>query len=251
MALTTTKSAELRIAFLLDGESLRTVAAALQGICTELQYTVALSDGSTLKTASLDDILGCANSTKRTITSISVETPWGKALQAHVEFGGHRYAAPVQYRVTGNDKEVLYFSDKLEERLSSMRLWYSALALIDFGGIQFAAGGLLFIGVVMLAGLKVLGSEIPGAFALTAEILRKGVRAYFYMFGVLYLALLICGYVQKKVLPISTFAIGEGKKRHESVVFLRRAFGVGFGLSLLGSLVAAVVWAILRGVFTH
>jgi hypothetical protein len=86
---------------------------------------------------------------------------------------------------------------------------------------------------------KILGAE-NSPFAM--GFLRKGIYALFPLFGVIYIAVEACKYVQKWAFPVSNFAIGDGKKRCENVVFRRRALGVGFGLSLLASLVAAFMW---------
>jgi hypothetical protein len=131
---------------------------------------------------------------------------------------------PVEYTVNGPQRDVIYFSAKLDDWIASCRQWYSAAFSSSIGTrIGIAA----FIMPIYLASRV---SEIFSA--------RKAGLA-----GSIPLAtIVIVGLIEYsiyKMLPRGTFAIGYGIKRKEKYNYILSALIAAFVISILGGLFTA------------
>jgi hypothetical protein len=130
---TVTKSQNLKIAFLLDEHSLKRIDSVLkQEVSEEIKYALSCSDGSSFEFSSVEDVLNIPNTKERQINSISINIPWHQEPQVRMKFRAEGYTSPIEYEITGGEKDVFYLSDKLDECISSLRQWYSTIAFIDF-----------------------------------------------------------------------------------------------------------------------
>jgi thiol:disulfide interchange protein len=103
-------------------------------------------------------------------------------------------------------------------------------------GIFFTAIVVPFIFII----IKLIGSDLSQVVLKKQETKKDQLaEAVFWLGLFIFLALgLIINFIRSRILPVATFLIGDGIKRHETIVSWRRAIGVGFFLSLLASVFA-------------
>lgn len=221
----------MKIAYILDHDSLMRIVKILQEISELIEFTMTCSDDSKIECSSIDDVFAFANIKTRAITSISLVTPWGKRPQINVRFRSEKYR-PVEYDVKGNDKEVYYFSGKLDEAISSLRQWYSKIAFVDIYlllSLSLFIAYLLLIGFLMLVGKISIKQIVPKSFT-GIELLP--------VLAIIFLDRLL-NFLRVRIFPVAIFLIGDGIKRYKNILFWRRTVGVSFLLSILASLIAS------------
>lgn len=126
----TRKPGTPKIAFLLNEQGFRQLVALIQELTSsdDLEYTVRLSDDSSITCSSADEALAVQNSTQRRITSIWIETGYSSDPRIQVKFQSQWYMQPVEYEVSGNEKDVFHASARLDEYFSGLGQWYSLIS---------------------------------------------------------------------------------------------------------------------------
>ncbi len=215
-----------KIAFLLNEQKFRQLVKLMRELTDSenLEYTVGLSDNSSITCESADEVLGIQNSKQRQITSIWIETSYRSDPRIQVKFQNPHYLEPVEYEVSGNEKDVFHSSGRLDEYFSGIRQWYSPVVGL---GLKMM---LVYVFIVTLLILPVqiwltsLRALDPGE-SLLLSVLT----------GILLVALCYPGlYVlRRRLLPSGTFAIGDGVDRHNGIVSARKIIG--------GSVILAIV----------
>lgn len=181
----------------------------------EMEYTVELSDGSTVTTADVENVLNLPNSSSRRIQSIELATPYSMGkIRASVRFRNEAII-PVTYDLRGEDKEVVSLSDKLEQDLVGLRQWYSLLTIerilyVAMSSVLVLSTLALVFIVLLLAfdGMREAPRNIP------VEIPLLFVLAPFVI-------LMVLASLSWKIFPVGTFAIGQGVQRHNRLKTIR------------------------------
>jgi hypothetical protein len=240
--MTTTKSRYIRMAYLLDAERLRRLEELLKESVTdhidasesllvpnrEIGYSVDFSDGTSRTFSSVEDVLGIENSPKREITSLSLSTPYFyEPIRATIRFRQERNLA-VSYDLTGDDREVLSLSDKLDEYVLGLRQWYSPLTRFSFLGLLLVlyAGSWVFANLLVAAdylipNLLPFDSASGGSTGGGSSVGLQGL----FIGGVLALVALglLFDLLFRRAFPASTFAIGQGVDRHKRLKAVQTA----------------------------
>jgi hypothetical protein len=231
------KVRSLDIAFLVNTEHLRTLESLLKEVGDSLEYQVKLSDGQTIQYHSIDEVMKKQqNSKERSIVSI-IGGVTGRDKSAYVVlkdspsqagkssvFPSDTSESPsVEYTVAGTQRNVIFFSDKLDEWTAGIRQWYSIFlhgpgALVFFGS-AFAAPMILW---------KYASPLFSQAFLKSNDWL-SGACVFGGWFGEYWLF---------KLFPRATFAIGQGVKRDQMFTWVRGTLLVGLVISVLGSVIA-------------
>ncbi len=191
----------------------------------DISYGVGFSDGSSMETDSLDDVLDLPNG-KRRITSLSVHTPYGHdKIRASLRLNETPYSMPVRYDLAGEDKEVLALADKLDEYLVGLRQWYSPLARFSFVGFLAAAYMLVYIGanLIVFADYLFFPNLLPGyRSGQPPADTSSGLTTVFVVGAIAMIALMAAlDWVFKRIFPVSTFTIGQGAKRNRNLNYVR------------------------------
>ena len=218
------KTRTLNVAFLVDADSLKNLECnILSEIKGTLEYKVKFSDGSTIKYPDVDSIVRQPNSDNRFIVSILASVEGHPRHSAYFTLRNEP-EPPVEYTVSGPQRDVIYLSAKLDDWIASCRQWYSALFSSGIGtGIGIAAF------VIPLYLVNRVSEVFPS---------RKAGLAGFMQLATLVTVGLI-EYWIFKMLPRGTFAIGYGIKRKEKYNYILGVLIAAFAVSVLSSLFAA------------
>lgn len=197
----------------------------------ELVYVVQFSDGSNLRTISLDEILNLPNSPERRITSITVNTPsWYRYLTARVSFRSYSTLPSVEYEVSGEASAALHLADKLDQRLLGLRQWYTPILRVNF----FYMALLLVFGLILYATVAATVNDTPNDANLTWWQASLGLFLYFV--APLLVATFL-DWLRRKLFPTSTFAIGQGVGRNKTLNFWRVAVLLALLVSVISGLI--------------
>src|SRR5258708_28576243 len=112
----TSKNRPLKTAFLLDATSLRSLQTLLSEIHGAVEYRVKFSDGTTIK-YDMDEIIDQPNAGTKAIVSITMSVE-GEGRSAFLGMRGDPEPS-VEYTLTGVQRDVVYFADKLDDWIAS------------------------------------------------------------------------------------------------------------------------------------
>ncbi len=203
-----------------------------------LEYTVRLSDGSSITCDSADEVLGVQNSRERRITSIWMDTPYRSEPRIEVKLNTEWYSDPVEYEVAGSEKDVFHSYDRLREYFSGVRQWYSFIAKPGLRmWFAFQAFLVLIFGFSTYWLERLLGIELSANLGASILLSLGG-------FWTISLVVVLCFFALRKwLLPTGIFAIGDGVDRYSGIVTARKVIGGGIILALLVSLLASAISA--------
>lgn len=244
-----TKSRDIKYAFVVSANDLRRLDGLLSAINADREYEVELSDGSTLYCPTVAEVGGVANVKDRAIRSIVARTRGTSEPQAQVRlrsspwsFGNPSLVVdPIAYSVTGEDKEVLYHSNRLDEFAASIRQWYTRAAYADYVLGFFLTTIAAAMALVLFAG----SSHLPNANERTesdGRILTVLIVSFLVLMLVLSLNAL-----RNAVFPVATFAIGQGVARHNLLRSIRYVVATVVLLGLIVGILSGVLAARLVG----
>ena len=227
------KTRTLDIAFVVNRDLLRRLAAILSETSNTLEYTVKYSDGTSVHYPKIEDVIGQPNSKERSIVSLIAGPADERAKSAYVSL--KKNGSPsLEYTINGTQRDVVYFADQLDDWVSAVRQWYSpffssdtvgALNMPTFSG----AGAVLFIVAIFLP-IYVWGRVSP-IFLPNAP--NGDWRSWVQLLALV--AMWATEYYLFKLFPRGVFAIGRGEKQHQFVVFVRNAVLIGLAVSVAAS----------------
>jgi hypothetical protein len=217
----TSKTRQLKIAFLLDPESLRNLQTLLSEIEGTLEYKVKFSDGSTVKYFDMEEIIAQPNAGNKFIVALIAS---GEGLLGRSVFLTMRGdpEPSVEYTLTGVQRDVGYFSDKLDDWIASCTRQYSMFYSSSLGVVlAFCIVALPFF----------LAGRVTKAFPIsTTHWQPYGSLATLVAVGAI-------EYWTLKLFPRATFAVGYGAKREQLFsgfrVSVLLAIAVGLGTEWL------------------
>jgi hypothetical protein len=192
------------------------------------------SDGSIITSDGLETLLEFQNAKFRRIIRVDIENAYRSETRVAASFKGSFDLGPeVGYQIDGEDRNVIYLSNKIEEIFSGIWPWYSRITLFP-KFLLSAVTALIFYIVSIAIFTMYYGkfSQIPNGillllgFPLLAIATLSGVSAFYsidYMF------------------PRAIFEIGAGTRRSASATFARRTVGGTLGLGIVASLVAGLL----------
>jgi hypothetical protein len=213
----TSKTRPLKVAFMLDTASLRTLETLLSEIQGPIEYRVKFSDGSTVK-YDIDEVIGQPNSGEKFIVAVMASVAGdGRSLFLGMRAGPE---PSVEYTLTGVQRDVIYFADKLDDWIASCTQWYSPC---------YASN----LGLLVVLGIVALPIFLAGRVAQVYS--PKGSDWHSYLSGATLIGVGVAEYWALKLFPRATFAIGHGVRRNQW-------FGV-----IRVSVLLAIVVALVRG----
>jgi hypothetical protein len=219
----TTKNRQLKSAFMLDPTSLRTLQTILSEIHGPVEYRVKFSDGSTVRYADIEEIVSQPNSGGRSIVSV-ISSVSGEGRTAFLGMRGDPEPS-VEYTLTGRQRDVIYFADKLDDWLASCTQWYSRFYTSNLG---------LLLAVAVIA--------LPVYFAgRVAKVYPPGKGDWHqWLPGLTLVAVSVAEYWTLRLFPRATFAVGYGARRNQL-----------FGVIRVSVLLATVVALVREWVMRH
>jgi hypothetical protein len=153
---------------------------------------------------------------------------------ARVTLKNESYAT-ISLDVEGEESMVAKVRDNLTEVFDGMRAWYAPVCRLDF---YYVVGGAIALAYVILQGMS--GGETT-----------RQPLAFFQAF---WFTLVIVGFIaamavlvwllnrlRARFFPLGSYAIGQGLDRYELDDKARWAVLVGFGVSVIASIVAALL----------
>jgi hypothetical protein len=213
-------------AFVVDEDALRRLNKIVTDQTSGLTYKVKLSDGTVLHPSDFEEILGLANISRRAIHKISGETAYQAPLRIEFSIDNSMWAKTIDFSVRGEEKDVVFASERLDEWASSVSQWYGFLCF-PTGTTTSMQLGAWFGGVALLYLTSSLSHHLP---ALVPFTLFSAV--------VLILVSFSFGWVVKYVFPRGIFAIGGGVARLRTYENRQKIFS-------LGTIIAPIVTVLL------
>lgn len=229
------KDTEYERAFVVDEGALRRLNKIVTDQAGGLTYKVSLSDGTVLH-PSFEEIFGLANLSGRAIHKISGETAYQQPLRIGFAIDNSLWAKTIDFSVRGEERDVAFVSDRLDEWASSVSKRYGFLCFPNgrMIGIQAAAwfGG---AALIFLSGYY--SHRWP---TLTSVSVVLGL--------VLVISAMAFGWVVKYVFPRGIFAVGGGIARLQTYEKRQRRFSVG---TIVGAIITVLLSILANRLSPH
>jgi hypothetical protein len=217
------KTRTLDIAFVVTPDLLKRLAEILGKTSETLEYTAKFSDGTSFNYDKIEDVIGHSNSDKRSIVSLIAGTADEAVKSAYVNLKKND-SPSLEYTINGAQRDVIYFADQLDEWVAAVRQWYSPF----LSGSSNPSGAGLILGLALLVLPFYIWEHIS---RLYGAVGRQGSYSWVALPA---LALMgVAEYWILKLFPRGTFAIGQGEKRYQFFVYVRRTVLFGSLLSVL------------------
>jgi hypothetical protein len=240
-----TREALLRRAFVLDEAALARLDRVLAGLDAPRRYLIATGDGLRAEADSLAALLSAPPAAALPITGLTASTAGSGPTRAVISLRGAGRSGTIAYDVTGDAAEVLHLAGQLEAWLDGITPWYARLAVTDLTGVVVGLGLLAWLTAVVVTNRGAAGGLLPFPEALLAPFSAPAGAAGLALALLAALGLLavsaLLDRLKRWLLPVATFAIGPGRRRHQRLVAVRtQVLGLGIALPILA--VLAFCW---------
>jgi hypothetical protein len=217
------KTRSLDIAFVITPDLLKRLVVILGETSDILEYTAKFSDGTSVHYDKIEDVIGQPNSDERSIVSLIAGTADGTVKSAYVNLKKND-SPSLEYTINGTQRDVIYFADQLDDWVAATRQWYSPF----FSGPSNPSGA----GVILFFVALFLPIYAWDSISRLSTVLGKG-GSYQWIALPAMIAMWVAEYFIFQLFPRGTFAIGQGEKRHQFFIYLRRTVVFGTLLSIL------------------
>jgi hypothetical protein len=237
MATTTTKSQTFERAFAIDATALRRLwEIVYQDGESKPKIIMECSDNSQIETDDIDELLDFPNLPNRRIDRLSLRSSYSSSPRIRVAL---RKDLIIGYEVAREDRDIVFFSSRIEEILRGSFTWYSRLFSLH-GSVLLGINLVLSnVTAAILEHYAPLKSDTP--LSATDQLLFRLITIAM-LFGAIWVLWRLIGGL---FLPSATFLIGAATKPDPSKNVLR--FLGGIIVTVLVGLVAnwlyGIIWA--------
>jgi hypothetical protein len=224
----TSKAGELPIAIAVDDDALNRLISIFRKHSKTTDFSVDLSDGSTLYPETLDEILEIPNTPDRAITQIAIKNHYSEPIRIEVTLRANNLLSAIKFDLKGQDQEVLLVDRDFQEWVVSAKQPYSWLTFVSLsGGILFGVTCLIAV-AALFAGLSQNGHPVFSVASIFLGVL------------LIFLASSAPGWIHK-VFPRALFLIGDGIRRDQVLRDRRKFFKISIVAAILIGLATRVI----------
>ena len=227
-------------AFVCEAEDLRRLIKLLESHASEVSWKIVCTDGIDRSGEDLAALLEFDNAPNRRIQRLHLRACSNDTqCSAYVWLGGSFNV--LEASIDGSIEFVDQLRPALESQLYGLRAWYTRIARTDFVKVSF----LLLFSVSIVFFLLVAFGFVEGSNESPEPTEPTAKRGFALAVTVVWGGLVVgwgLNKIRERLFPPVTFAMGQGKRRHEilekvrwSVTFTGVTLLAGLLLSLLGS----------------
>lgn len=235
----TSKSAFFRQSFVMTEQDLTKLHRALTEFGDDTKIEIECADGLNRKLSTLEELLEFENPPNKAIQKLMLSSRGGNYERSAVLRFMNSDDSNMWLTMEGPEEAVMTLTSLVEERLASMKPWYSAFAKADFVYIALALLVIVYIAALAVLATGLIGGQ-AGVQASTPPDPRSMAIGYLIVFSPFILGIAL-NYWRKSVFPIGVFEIGQGQKRHADKELLRTLVVVGFLVSLAAGIVVLLM----------
>lgn len=205
-----------------------------------VKATVNCSDGLIRNFQDSEMLAQYENPPRASITSLEIAGYCHKPYAtATVTLGSGRFlSSPVSVSIRGEEDLVASMRTTLTDTLDGMRPWYSRIATLDMLSVWL----FIFMILVWLAltmGLLTLNMQPTPVISFKKALpilIISGAEV-----GLFYAVIRGVNWLLKYIFPVTTFAIGQGIRRHHHYEQIRWVVIVGFLVSVVASIFVTIL----------
>ena len=225
------------VAFACEHDDLERLANLLATRVGPMSWKLEWSDRIDRQGDDLAKLLEFVNSSRQEVRDIQL---WARSedRERHVSIGLGRGFSNIYTSIEGPVEFVQQFSAVLEAQLSGFRPWYARVARLDFVDVGFGILFSLFAVVVLLTALGLVGTDDR-----SSDPTARGQALLYTVIGVVVVIGWLLNKARERRFPMTTFALGQGKRRYQTLEKVRWTVVVGFIVSVgAGVVVLALPW---------
>lgn len=117
------KKKEMKFGLIIDERKLNEIDGIMKKISDNVSYEVECTDDTSIEFGTLNDLINFPNHSHKQIKRLEISNGWNKECRVAINLRNSDYS-PIDYRVSGEEREVDFHSRKIEDFLSSLKPWY-------------------------------------------------------------------------------------------------------------------------------
>lgn len=126
-----TKNKDISIGYFLNEKKLIELESILKEVSTEIQYSASCIDGTSIDFSDLGELINYQNRKEKQYKQITISNDHKSSIRISLSFSNRDFE-PISYRISGDERNVDYYSRKIEDFIMSLKQWYSFLAVPPF-----------------------------------------------------------------------------------------------------------------------
>lgn len=219
----------IKNAFLIKSVDLKSLDNLFNQLPGESTYSIETSDGIERKYKTMHEVLSHENSSKNPIQKITLQkSSRDPNLLLIIIFNKDSYNC-ISYYFSTNEENLIPKINRIMECVESTKAWYSSLSQNNFISFYFSLIALSILTIILLG--------FFGIIQISSTQIEQRLISFNYgifIFGIITGMLL---YIFKhRIFPIGVFAIGQGEKKYDDLVFFQ-----GASLTILLAIVAIII----------
>lgn len=245
MKLKVEKSESFKWAIVVDEMDLRRLDETIKSIIDSedeeninILYKIKCSDGSKVETMDINEVVNEENLKSRSIEYIEI-IAYEKDLTSSINISlgrrGYYQTTSIFYSIAGDSREWVYLTaSKIEERIESLKQWFSFFYKLDYDWLIFFV--IIFFTIYISVQPK---KEISENISLIDFLKEFSILVT--IIAIIYLIYKLIKYSINYLFPKTVFRIGEGIKRNDAITDLReKLFWVIF-MGLIISIISGFI----------
>jgi len=225
--------------FVLEENGLRRICDKLSGFFATICITAKCADKLDREFASVDELMRFTNPAKSAIQELSIyarDADWRRSFRLSL---ANKHYANVYVSIEADDASAPELNSLADDAIESMRPWFSWIARVDWYWLVFQVWIIWWLGFLLLT-LVLHGDRqiiIGRAGPISTHALLRSATV-----GLMpSLAGLALNLVRNQYFPIGTFAVANGKARHDQNEIIRTVIIAGLAISIITSAMFYVI----------
>lgn len=202
----TSKSNNVERAYCVDEEIIRNAYVLINEYSKDITITFSCTDGTSIKTSSIDELISFPNTKSRRIKSLQITNDWGSTVRISLSWAKSLGDPNISYSLDGDDKDVVYLDKKISEIISASLSSNKFVSRLIYWTMN-TTYALLVLWLILI-----ISSFIKNILNNEDQLNSKLVDSY-YPLGIILVAVSFYG---KKtieyVFPSAVFSIGKGNE---------------------------------------
>lgn len=225
--------------FVVEEDVLRTICDNLSELFATICINVKCADKFDREFASVDELMKFANPLKSAIQELSIYARDADRKRSFRLSLANKHYANVYVSIEADNESAPALNSLADDAIESMRPWFSGIARVDWYWFIFQIWIIWWLAFFLLA-LVLHGDRqiiIGKAGSIGTYAILRGVMA-----GLIpAFAGLGLNLVRNQYFPVGTFAIANGKARHDQNEIIRTVIIAGLAISVITSAVFYVI----------
>jgi hypothetical protein len=227
-----------QVPLIVTEQDIRRLHSSFNELVGPPEWTISFSGGLDRTYANLEEVLAIENPLTCRMCAVTIESRSAQpSITASLTLTDQEHANTTLH-LDGPEDPVIKLNQHIQDRLQAMRPWYARATRTDF--VSFVFMGLAVLYVLSFVVALLIPSKVVNTPVSSETQVKVAAILVLAVVGAM-VAGLVLNKLRAKLFPTTTFALGQGKARHQHLENIRWGVVIAFFVGVAGSLVVALV----------